>query len=80
MQEPLSAEDVVVGEPIGSHNRPAQFAGGRVCAEPGCATKLSVYNSDEYCALHGALPHAMERARGRRRRRKMRPVDGGAAA
>ena len=35
------------------HGRPSRtFASGRVCAEPGCDTKLSIYNDDEYCCLH----------------------------
>jgi hypothetical protein len=25
---------------------------GRTCAEPGCSTKLSVYNASEYCWQH----------------------------
>jgi len=31
------------------------YAAGRVCAAPGCATRLSIYNPLAYCALHGAL-------------------------
>jgi hypothetical protein len=76
MQEPLSGEDVIGGEPVGSHHRPVQFSEGRVCAEPGCTTRLSIYNGDEYCALHGALPHSTEHTRGRRVRR----LNGDAAA
>ncbi|HTT87446.1 MAG TPA: hypothetical protein VMF60_08775 [Acidimicrobiales bacterium] len=38
---------------FGGHGRPSRtFAAGRVCAEPGCETKLSIYNDDEYCSLH----------------------------
>jgi hypothetical protein len=28
------------------------FPGGRVCDEPGCGTRLSVYNSRERCWQH----------------------------
>ena len=30
-------------------------AGGRVCDEPGCVTQLSVYNEQEFCALHAVM-------------------------
>jgi len=28
------------------------FARGRMCAEPGCDTWLSIYNQGSYCAFH----------------------------
>lgn len=28
---------------------------GRVCDEPGCVTQLSVYNEQDYCALHAVM-------------------------
>jgi len=33
---------------------------GRVCARPGCSTRLSVYNASAYCAAHAefAAPRA----------------------
>jgi hypothetical protein len=34
---------------------------GRVCAQPGCATILSIYNPARYCAAH--LPQAQPRRR-----------------
>jgi len=38
---------------FGSYGRPSRtFAAGRVCAEPACETKLSIYNDDEFCCLH----------------------------
>ncbi len=38
-------------------------AGGRVCAEPECPTHLSVYNEQEFCALHA--PMVVPRMRGK---------------
>lgn len=39
-----------------SHARPTYWlrprVRGRVCAHPGCGTILSIYNPDDYCALH----------------------------
>jgi hypothetical protein len=32
-----------------------QTSSGRVCAEPGCATKLSVYNDAAYCWQHADI-------------------------
>jgi hypothetical protein len=32
-----------------------QTIGGRICAEPDCTTKLSVYNDAEYCWQHEDL-------------------------
>jgi hypothetical protein len=31
------------------------YTAGRVCAAPGCGTRLSIYNPLAYCSLHGAL-------------------------
>ena len=38
-------------------------ADGRVCAEPGCQTRLSVYNEQDFCALHA--PMVVPRMRGK---------------
>ena len=47
------------------HGRPSRtFARGRVCAEPGCETKLSMYNNGKYCYQHE--PMAVPRTRGRK--------------
>lgn len=77
MEEPLSAEEGIGADPVGSQHRPTKFPSGRVCAEPGCTTRLSIYNGDAYCALHGALPHPTE---GARRGTRVRRLHGGAAA
>lgn len=29
-----------------------QYAAGRICAEPDCITRLSVYNAQDRCAVH----------------------------
>ena len=43
------------------------YGGGRVCADPGCETKLSVYNKWNYCWQHEPV-HAYV-PRGKRKRR-----------
>jgi hypothetical protein len=37
--------------------------GPRTCAEPGCETRLSVYNDAQHCSLHN--PAVLLRTRGR---------------
>jgi hypothetical protein len=37
---------------------------GRVCSEPGCTTRLSIYNDADRCALH--QPMESLRTRGRK--------------
>jgi hypothetical protein len=38
---------------LNDHDRPPRkYSSGRVCAEPYCGTRLSVYNGREFCALH----------------------------
>jgi hypothetical protein len=39
-------------EPIMEYTPIAQSAPGRVCAEAGCGTILSIYNHSEFCDLH----------------------------
>lgn len=45
----------ISAEMIGSQHRPVSFASGRVCAVPGCATRLSIYNSDPFCSIHAHI-------------------------
>ena len=54
----------VVGERFTSieRNLPVMKA-GRVCGDPGCSTRLSRYNDQEFCALHA--PMVVPRMRGR---------------
>jgi len=45
--------------------RPSRaFARGRVCAEDGCETRLSIYNDGSYCYHHE--PQATPRMRGKK--------------
>ena len=47
------AEEHYVGGSVRPLPRPnRRFAQGRVCAEPGCGTKLSIYNKWKYCWQH----------------------------
>ena len=56
--------EAVAGERISSEERRSGLAPtGRVCGEPGCATRLSVYNEHEHCALH--QPMVVPRMRGK---------------
>lgn len=45
--------------PIGWFTRrpPRTFARGRVCAERGCGTVLSIYNPGSRCAIHAPATH-----------------------
>ena len=56
--------DTVRGAAIKGTTRPSKrFATGRVCAKPGCETKLSQYNKAEYCHAHA--PVRFPRVRGK---------------
>jgi hypothetical protein len=57
--------DSIGGSWFTGHGRPSRrFAEGRVCAEPGCGTRLSIYNDGDYCYLHE--PEASTKIRGRK--------------
>ena len=44
----------VTGQGLASGGRaPETFRLGRTCGFLGCHTKLSIYNKERYCALHG---------------------------
>ena len=46
-------------------SRPSRrYRAGRTCAELGCRTQLSIYNSGKHCALHA--PMLVPRTRGRK--------------
>ncbi len=47
----------------GIHNGGSRSVGGRVCQEPECETRLSVYNEQDFCSLHA--PMVVPRMRGR---------------
>jgi hypothetical protein len=55
------------GAPVRSLPRPNRtYARGRVCAEEGCGTVISIYNRSRYCWLHEPLRyHALK---GRKKR------------
>jgi hypothetical protein len=53
------------GERITSTEQPSRrYKPGRVCEEPGCRTKLSIYNDGQFCSLH--QPMITPRTRGRK--------------
>lgn len=50
---------------LNDHDRPPRrFAPGRVCAEPECDTRLSIYNGGMYCSRHNLS--AKPRLRGKK--------------
>lgn len=56
MRSPNGFGEIVRGELVGAARRqPPPAPPGRVCTEPGCASVLSIYNSDERCARHSFL-------------------------
>ena len=59
------SEGSVGASPINGSDRPSRaFGKNRVCREPGCGTKLSMYNQGKYCYLHE--PMAVPRTRGKK--------------
>ena len=51
--------------PIAGNDRPSRaFKKGRTCLEPGCGTRLSIYNQGKFCYLHE--PMAVPRTRGKK--------------
>jgi hypothetical protein len=55
------------GAPVRSLPRRNRVWGAdRVCAEPSCITKLSIYNRSKYCWAHEPLHYYI--ARGRKKR------------
>ena len=62
----MSAERAITGTPItGGSERPSRtFGEGRVCADPRCKIRLSMYNNGKYCYQHE--PKAVPRTRGRK--------------
>jgi hypothetical protein len=59
------ADQSIGGTTLAGHGRPARtFRSGRVCAEHGCETKLSIYNDDDRCSVH--LSPSTPRLRGKK--------------
>ncbi len=53
MQRRTEKSEVIGGETLKTpRRRPRVFASGRMCAEPECGTRLSVYNQERFCSLH----------------------------
>jgi hypothetical protein len=64
-EDPLEFRGARVRE-VPRRNR--TYGEGRTCAEPGCATRLSIYNRSPNCWQHEPV-HAFV-ARGKRKRRE----------
>ena len=59
---------VMRGAPVRPLPRPNRMWGaGRVCAEEGCTTRLSIYNRSKFCWQHEPVRTYV--ARGKRKRR-----------
>jgi hypothetical protein len=59
------SETAVAGTSINGSDRPSKvFGKDRSCHEPGCDTRLSMYNNGKYCYLHE--PMAVPRTRGKK--------------
>lgn len=60
-----SNSQVIGGLPLTGGEKPNKaFSKDRVCGEPECNTKLSMYNHGKYCYLHE--PMTVPRTRGRK--------------
>jgi len=44
---------IVTGTPVGREGAPRSYEEGRTCRDRECTTRLSRYNPDLYCWLHG---------------------------
>ncbi len=62
-EEPLRLQGAAV-RPLPRKNR--RWSSGRVCAEDGCVTRLSIYNKSTYCWAHEPLHYYVSRGRKRR--------------
>jgi hypothetical protein len=52
-------------KPISGNDRPSKsFGKDRVCWEPGCETRLSIYNNGKFCYQHE--PMSVPRTRGKK--------------
>jgi hypothetical protein len=59
------SDRAIGGTPITGPDRPSRaFTKGRLCHEPTCGTRLSIYNNGHYCYLHE--PMAVPRTRGKK--------------
>ena len=61
----MASDRAVQGTPFKGSDRPSRsFGQGRVCKEPGCDTRLSMYNSGKFCYEHE--PMTVPRTRGKK--------------
>jgi hypothetical protein len=59
------SDQAIGGTPIAGSERPSRaFTKGRTCREPGCGTRLSIYNNGKFCYLHEPL--TVPRTRGKK--------------
>lgn len=59
------SEHTVVAHPITGNDRPSKaYSRNRICREPGCGTRLSMYNNGKYCYQHE--PMSVPRTRGKK--------------
>jgi hypothetical protein len=59
------ADRVVRATSLSGNDRPSRsFGSGRVCREPGCTTRLSIYNNGKFCYQHE--PMIVPRTRGKK--------------
>ena len=60
------SDAAIVGHPLSTGaDRPSKnFGKDRTCNEPGCGTRLSLYNPGKFCSLHE--PMTVPRTRGKK--------------
>lgn len=64
----------LAGNMVRPHGRaPSRSAAGRVCIDPGCSTKLSIYNRHDTCIHHSPL--RFPRTRGRTKAEQPHRID-----
>ena len=57
--------EAISGTSLNGSDRPSKvFGKDRLCREPDCDTRLSMYNTGKYCYLHE--PMAVPRTRGKK--------------
>lgn len=54
---------------IGLPRRNRTYPAGRVCAAPGCGTRLSIYNKGKHCWQHQPVQQYVSRDPGGRKRK-----------
>lgn len=60
--ETRSAQDGIAGQSLTAGGRPPRsFRRGRICSEPGCGTRLSIYNPGNCCGLHESMSQVRTR-------------------